>query len=334
MREPVFAPKDVLALSADPEAYAAFVPWGDAPLLLIEAHGDTLSADENARLSAWLFDLPCVSVAILGDASRSPWLDACDAVIAGDDAVLPTMVQGVERHPLAAASFVQLLRRTHQQPLDAALAAESQCYAMLQAGPEYGAWLAAHRRRAAHHADEGPAVLVGRDGDVMRLSLNRPSRGNAMSVEMRDALLQALRLAVQDAGIAQVLIDGRGACFSTGGDLDEFGTVPDVVTGHLVRSLALPGRALAALGARASVTVHGACVGSGIEFPAFAAELLARDDAHFRLPELGFGLIPGAGGCVSIPRRIGRQRTVRMVLSGETIDADTAVAWGLVDAVV
>jgi enoyl-CoA hydratase/carnithine racemase len=53
----------------------------------------------------------------------------------------------------------------------------------------------------------------------------------------------------------------------------------------------------------------------------------------FGLPELSLGLIPGAGGTVSVTRRIGRWRTAYLVLSGRTIDADTALAWGLVDAV-
>ena len=59
----------------------------------------------------------------------------------------------------------------------------------------------------------------------------------------------------------------------------------------------------------------------------------AAADTWFRLPELGFGLIPGAGGCVSLVRRIGRQRTAWLAISGERIDAATALAWGLVDSV-
>jgi enoyl-CoA hydratase len=172
-----------------------------------------------------------------------------------------------------------------------------------------------------------------REGGELRLELNRPSNRNAMSTEMRDALIEALQLALADSSVRSVRIGGRGRCFSVGGDLAEFGTVPDPVTGHLVRSLALPGRLLARCGSRAEVRVHGACIGSGIEFPAFARRVIAAPDAFFQLPELGFGLIPGAGGCVSIPRRIGRQRTASLVLSGETIDARQALAWGLVDAV-
>ena len=75
----------------------------------------------------------------------------------------------------------------------------------------------------------------------------------------------------------------------------------------------------------------GGCIGAGIELPAFGARLLAAEDAFFELPEVGMGLVPGAGGTVSLPRRIGRQRTAWMALSGLRVDAPTALAWGLVD---
>src|SRR5205085_8567177 len=79
--------------------------------------------------------------------------------------------------------------------------------------------------------------------------------------------------------------------------------------------------------------LHGACIGAGIEIPSFAARVEARDDAFFQLPELAMGLIPGAGGTVSLPRRIGRWRTAYLALSGIRLRADEALAWGLVDAV-
>ena len=59
---------------------------------------------------------------------------------------------------------------------------------------------------------------------------------------------------------------------------------------------------------------------------------MARPDTIFQLPEITMGLIPGAGGTVSITRRIGRQRTAYMALSARRINAQTALAWGLVDA--
>ncbi|MFP5304355.1 MAG: enoyl-CoA hydratase/isomerase family protein, partial [Gammaproteobacteria bacterium] len=195
-------------------------------------------------------------------------------------------------------------------------------------------WLGANRAPAPFQAtDAGPAVVVERTGDTLLLELNRASNRNAMTVEMRDALIEALQLAAADDSIARIRIRGRGNCFSTGGDLSEFGSAPDPASAHIVRTLALPGRALAACAARAEVFVHVACVGSDIEFPAFAGRITAAGDAWFQLPELKLGLIPGAGGCVSIPRRIGRQRTAWLVLSGRRIDAQTALRWGLIDAI-
>ena len=78
--------------------------------------------------------------------------------------------------------------------------------------------------------------------------------------------------------------------------------------------------------------MHGLCVGAGIELPAFARTVLTTPDASLRLPEIEMGLIPGAGGTVSIPRRIGRWRAAYLALTGEPVSGSTAVAWGLADA--
>jgi enoyl-CoA hydratase/carnithine racemase len=61
-----------------------------------------------------------------------------------------------------------------------------------------------------------------------------------MSVEMRDALVDALRMVAQDDSIVRVHISGNGTCFSTGGDLKEFGLVPDTASGHIIRMLSVP----------------------------------------------------------------------------------------------
>ena len=82
---------------------------------------------------------------------------------------------------------------------------------------------------------------------------------------------------------------------------------------------------------RVTVELHGACFGSGIELPAFAGRVVAAPDTAIALPEIALGLIPGAGGTVSLPRRIGRRRTLLLALTGRTIDARTALEWGLVD---
>jgi enoyl-CoA hydratase/carnithine racemase len=74
-------------------------------------------------------------------------------------------------------------------------------------------------------------------------------------------------------------------------------------------------------------------MGAGIEVPALAGHVVADPAAVISLPELALGLVPGAGGTASIPRRIGRQRTAALALSGTRIDAATALSWGLVDEI-
>ena len=82
-----------------------------------------------------------------------------------------------------------------------------------------------------------------------------------------------------------------------------------------------------------TAVVHGACVGAGIELPAFAGRITARSDAFFQLPEVRFGLIPGAGGTASILNRVGRSRFNYMALTSERIDAVTALKWRLIDKI-
>jgi enoyl-CoA hydratase/carnithine racemase len=237
----------------------------------------------------------------------------------------------VPDHPIAAKALELLLDATASMDVERALIVESATYSTLQAGPEHQAWLATLSRR--ERPSEGEAVTMTRDGGVLRLSLNRPEVHNAFNAAMREGLLDGLEIARVDPQIEKVVIDGHGASFCSGGDLDEFGTLADPASAHLLRVERSVGRAVHQLRDRTTVIVHGACVGAGVEIPAFAGRVIARPDATFRLPEISMGLVPGAGGTVSIPRRIGRERFHSFASSGETIDANVALSWGLVDEI-
>jgi enoyl-CoA hydratase/carnithine racemase len=238
---------------------------------------------------------------------------------------------GGEANPIAAASLDLLLGLTEQLDVPSGLVAESATYSMLQAGPEHRAWLA--RRSRKDGRAEGDPVRIQRDGDRLHLTLARPHVRNAFDAAMREALLDGLAVAQADPSVTEVLIDGDGPSFCSGGDLDEFGTAPDPATAHLLRVARSVGRAVHELRERVTFVVHGACVGAGVELPAFAGRVIARPDATFRLPEIGMGLVPGAGGTVSILRRVGRERMAWLALSGNAIDAPTALDWGLVDTI-
>ncbi len=171
--------------------------------------------------------------------------------------------------------------------------------------------------------DRLPAVVI---------TLNRPEKRNALNVAMRDGWLDALAVAHADP-LVEVVITGNGSSFCAGGDLDEFGTFPSPDQAHTIRLETSIGAAIARIAERVTFHIHGACYGSGIELAAFAHRVVASADTRVALPEIGIGLIPGAGGTVSIANRIGQDRMRRLTLSRQVIDAETALAWGLVDAI-
>jgi enoyl-CoA hydratase/carnithine racemase len=172
-----------------------------------------------------------------------------------------------------------------------------------------------------------------RNGSTIEIVLSRPEVHNAYDTGMRDGLVAALLDAAGDPSRPHIVLRGDGPSFCSGGDLDEFGTRPDPATAHLVRLARSPADLLGQLAARTTAYLHGACRGSGIELPAFAGRVVAAPDTTIGLPEIGMGLIPGAGGTVSLPHRIGRHRTAELALTMKTIDAATAREWGLVDEV-
>lgn len=240
------------------------------------------------------------------------------------------------RWPHASGICDDVLRAVDPRgPTLSGVVAESLAYSTLQAGPEFAQWL---RDRGPVRMPEIPdPVRASRDGDVVRIAFNRPQRHNAFSTDARAALLEALTVAQLDPSVTGVVLSGAGPSFCSGGDLAEFGTFADPASAHLARTRYSPALALDALAARLGracrAEVHGRVMGSGLEMAAFCGWVSSRDDAVFGLPELALGLLPGAGGTVSVTRRIGRWRTAYLVLSGRTIDADTASAWGLVDEI-
>jgi hypothetical protein len=253
------------------------------------------------------------------------------------DTTLVALGGAVDRSAPAAVILVQLLRLSKGLTMADGLVAESLAYSTLQASAAHQRWLAAQRARRLRWPDTaGPAVsavLVGRDGDRLTIRLNRPDVHNAYNTVMRDELTAALELAAADPAIRDIELSGVGPSFSSGGDLSEFGISEDPVLAHLIRTTRSPATWLARVADRTVAVVHGSCVGAGVELPAFAGRVVADPGATFRLPEVAMGLIPGAGGTVSLPRRIGRARTAYLAVTGQTIDADTARTWRLVDEI-
>jgi enoyl-CoA hydratase/carnithine racemase len=268
---------------------------------------------------------PCVTVAVGDFSSR---LD----VSIPDANGLDELARRVSDNPTAAVVLAQVLRAGGTTSLEHDLSVESLAYSTLQAGAEHQSWLRSRTRR--DRQDPGPPVEIERDGHELRVRLNRPGVRNAFSAAMRDALCEALALACSDPTIASLRLSGAGPDFCSGGDLDEFGLQPDPAKNHALRVTRNAARLMSLVGDRVTAELHGSCIGAGIELAAFARRVVAVQGTRISLPEVGMGLIPGAGGTASIPRRVGRQRTAWLALSGAEIDARTAFDWGLVDEVV
>jgi enoyl-CoA hydratase/carnithine racemase len=292
--------------------------------------------------------VPVVAVGPLAQASEF-WLQQATFTLTEDDtddrraitvpsidAAIAELADRVDRWPVAAAVCDDVLRSVDPAgPTLSGVVTESLAYSALQSGPEFARWLA--ERGPARMPDIADPVRALRDGNTLRIAFNRPQRHNAFSTDARAALLEALTVAQLDPSVDEVVLTGNGPSFCSGGDLAEFGTFSDPANAHLARTRYSPALALDALTARLGqacrAEVHGQVLGSGLEMAAFCGRVVSRPDAVFGLPELSLGLIPGAGGTVSVTRRIGRWRTAYLVLTGQTIDPAIARVWGLVDAV-
>ncbi len=325
-------PQDLAALMADPSA-----DDDGSQTLVIDLRTRAsagLTERQTADAVTWLRSCNQIVIGVTDDADAARPLDAgMDLLLTADQ--LERCTRAIRTNPMAALVLVEVLRTTEHLPPADALIVESLAYATLQGGPEHRAWLDGERQRrpARILPDRDDLVVIEREHDLLRIRLNSPETRNALSAVMRDALTDAFTLAAVDPSITAIEVSGVGPCFCAGGDLKEFGLTPDPATAHRIRLQRMPARYLLPRRDRYRFRLHGACIGAGIELPAFAGHVAARADTRFRLPEVAMGLIPGAGGCVSIPRRIGRQRTAFLAISGEEIDADLALAWGLVDAV-
>ena len=175
-------------------------------------------------------------------------------------------------------------------------------------------------------------ILVKEDGPAARVTLNRPERRNALSLELMEELIAALT--TLGAGDARaIVIDGAGPAFSAGHDLSEmigrdlpfYQRLFDVCTAMMETIHRLPQPVIA--------KVHGVATAAGCQLVAACDLAVAASDARFATPGVKIGLFCSTP-MVPLSRAIGRKRALEMLLTGELIDAATALEWGLVNRVV
>ena len=257
-----------------------------------------------------------------------PWVSLSDI-----DAALAQIQTTLARAPVASSFAASVARTGEGLSFEAALTIESLAYSALLGGREFRRWRI-DTPRSPEIAEDSPPVRVDRAGGLLRITLSRPRKRNALSAAMRDGLCEALGLVALDPSIEYAELSGEGENFCAGGDFQEFGSAGDLASAHVLRLTASAALAAHRVRERLHVRGHGVLVGGGLEIAAAAADFRVRPGARMWLPEVIMGLIPGAGGTVTAPRRIGRQRALYMMLTAARIDVATALDWGLVDGVI
>ena len=181
---------------------------------------------------------------------------------------------------------------------------------------------------------EQEVVLTERRGAVALLTLNRPDKRNALNGQLRCALLGALDVVARDQSVRSVVLTGAGdKAFVAGADIGEFeGRTP--VDQYRVMKAPSIYDAVERLPKPVIAAINGYCLGGGMELALACDIRLAASSARFGQPEVNLGIIPGGGGTQRLPRVVGLGAALRLILTGEMIDAAEALRVRLVEEVV
>ncbi len=176
-------------------------------------------------------------------------------------------------------------------------------------------------------------ILVETEGGVATITVNRPEKRNALNSRVRAETVAALDALRGDDSVRVVVFTGAGEkAFVAGADIGEFAERTP-----LEQREAMTGRRvfdeIAAFPKPTIAMINGFCLGGGCELALACDVRVAADSAKLGQPEINLGIIPGGGGTQRLPRVVGMGQAMRLVLSGEIVDAAEALRIGLVDVV-
>jgi enoyl-CoA hydratase/carnithine racemase len=178
----------------------------------------------------------------------------------------------------------------------------------------------------------GERVVKRLDDGVGVVSLNRPDKHNAFDDAMGVEFREALDWAIESPDVRCVLLRGEGPSFCSGRDTTMLGHRARDESDYVFVRRAQDGR-LAMLDAAKPVVaaLRGHVIGGGMELALAADMRIAATDARLRLPEIRYGILPDTGGTQILTSLIGPSKTKYLVMTGDTIEAEQALAWGIVD---
>src|SRR4051812_22430914 len=172
-----------------------------------------------------------------------------------------------------------------------------------------------------------PIVELQRHGDIAVIVVDNPPV-NTITAAARAAMTEALKQVAADTSLRAVVLRCAGNNFFTGADINEFSGPPKEAEYRELwarfEGLTVP--MIAAM--------HGSSIGGGLEVTLACHYRVATPTAKFMLPEVTLGIIPGAGGTQRLPRLIGPDPALRMILDAKPVGADKALELGLIDAII
>ncbi len=172
-------------------------------------------------------------------------------------------------------------------------------------------------------------VYFERRGEVAVLQVDNPPV-NGLNLAMRRGIVGGLQRARNDPKVKVVVITGTGKVFSGGADIREFNTPAQTAEPHLLQVL----DAVESSSKPVIAAINGVCVGGGLEMSLACHYRIATPNAAMGLPEVKIGLLPGAGGTQRLPRAVGAELALQMIVSGDPIGAEAALKAGLIDRIV
>jgi enoyl-CoA hydratase/carnithine racemase len=176
-------------------------------------------------------------------------------------------------------------------------------------------------------------LLVCTDGPATRITLNRPEKRNALSLELMRELIGALNTSSEHPDTRAIVIDAAGPAFSAGHDLSEMIGREEPFLDELFATCTQLMQTIHELPQPVIAKVHGIATAAGCQLVAACDLAVATDNARFATPGVKIGLFCSTP-MVPVSRAVGRKRAMQMLLTGEPIDAATALDWGLVNQVV
>jgi enoyl-CoA hydratase/carnithine racemase len=176
-------------------------------------------------------------------------------------------------------------------------------------------------------------LQVSIDGPAARVVLNRPEKRNALSLELMEELTGALREVGTQPATRAIVIEGAGPAFSAGHDLSEMIGREEAFIRRLFDTCTVMMEAIHELSQPVIAKVHGIATAAGCQLVAACDLAVAAEGTRFATPGVKIGLFCSTP-MVPVSRAVGRKRALEMLLTGEPIDASTALGWGLVNRVV